>query len=418
MQAEILSIGDELLIGQVINTNAAFISQKLNVIGIDVSRVTTVGDNEKEILNAMKSAWQRNDIVIATGGLGPTHDDISKNVVAKFFKKKLILHKKTLAQVKVRFRTFGIKKMPEVNMGQAMIPQGFAALANKKGTAPGLLYSAKGKTFIILPGVPHEMSWLMEEHVLPQLQKNYKRKLQNAILHRNLLTVGIGESTLAEKIGDVNSFLENGATLAYLPRASGVRLRISVRTSSPEAAKQIADRIEKHIRKKASQYIYGKDDDSLAEVVVHLLHRKKAHIATAESCTGGLLSAKLTEVAGLSEVFPGGIISYANEVKKSELGVSAEILKRHGAVSKETAIAMAEGIREKFNTRFALSITGIAGPDGGSKLKPVGTVWIALAEKNKETTARVFQLGKERNIVRERSADSALEMLRRRLLEK
>lgn len=417
MKAEILSIGDELLIGQVINSNASYISKQLNAMGIEVSRVTTIGDNEKEILNAIKDAWKKNDVVIATGGLGPTHDDISKNIVAKFFKKKLQLDRKTLTHVKARFRTFGIKKMPEVNIGQAMIPQGFKALRNDRGTAPGLLYHEKGKSFIILPGVPHEMKWIMDTWVTDELAKHHKKKLGDAIIHRTLLTVGIGESTLAEKVGSVENFLEKGATLAYLPKTSGVRLRISVRASSSAKAKVIADRIEKHIRSKAQIYIFGKDDDTLAQVVVRLLHKKKAHLATAESCTGGLLSSNLTEVAGLSNVFPGGIISYANEVKTIELGVSHEILKRFGAVSAECATAMAEGTRKKFNTRFALAITGLAGPDGGSKRKPVGMVWIALAEKGKPTTSKVFQLGKERNIVRERSADSALEMLRRRLLE-
>ena len=371
MQAEILSIGDELLIGQVINTNASEISKQLNAIGIAVSHVTTIGDDEKEILNAIKTAWKKNDVVIATGGLGPTHDDISKHVVAKFFKKKLILDKKTLAHVRARFRSFGIMKMPEVNIGQAMIPQGFKALRNDRGTAPGLLYHHGNKTFIILPGVPHEMNWLMNKWVLPELRKLHKKKLGEAIIHRTLLTVGIGESTLAEKIGNVKDFLEKGATLAYLPKTSGVRLRISVRAETNAVAKKIADRIEKHIRSKARQYIYGKDEDTLAEVVVRLLRKVNAHISTAESCTGGLLSSKLTEVAGLSKVFPGGIISYSNDLKKSELGINAEILKKYGAVSAECVTAMAEGIREKFETRFSLAITGIAGPDGGSKRKPV-----------------------------------------------
>ncbi len=418
MQAEILSIGDELLIGQVINTNASAISKQLNAIGIGVSRVTTIGDNEKEILRAMKEAWKKNDVVIATGGLGPTHDDISKHVVAKFFKKKLVLDKKTLAHVRARFRSFGITKMPEVNVGQAMIPEGFIALRNDRGTAPGLLYHEKGKTFIILPGVPHEMNWLMSKCVLPELQKLHKKKLGEAIIHRTLLTVGIGESTLAEKIGNVKDFLAKGATLAYLPKTSGVRLRISVRAETNVGTKKIADRIEKHIRSKAQQYIYGKDDDTLAQVVVRLLHKVNAHISTAESCTGGLLSSKLTEVAGVSKVFPGGVISYHDQIKKSELGVGAEILKRYGAVSAECAKAMAEGVREKFGTRFSLAITGIAGPDGGSKRKPLGMVWIALAEKDKPTMAKCFQFGNERNIIRERSADLALEMVRRRLLEK
>ena len=417
MQAEILSIGDELLIGQVINTNAAEISKQLNAIGIAVSRVTTIGDDEKEILNAMKEAWKKNDIVIATGGLGPTHDDISKNVVAKFFKKKLILDKKTLANVRARFRSFGIKKMPEVNIGQAMIPQGFYVLRNDRGTAPGLLYSQRGKTFIILPGVPHEMLWLMDKWVITELRTTYKKKLGNVIIHRTLLTVGIGESTLAEKIGDVKKFLEKGATLAFLPKTSGVRLRISVSDSSEKIAKAKVARLEKYIRVRAESFIYGSALDTLEEKVFELLKKKKATLSTAESCTGGMLSMRITNVAGSSDVFMGGVVSYVNSVKINELGVSKEIIEKFGAVSEECAMAMAEGALKKFSTTFALSITGIAGPGGGTKEKPVGTVWIALAEKNKGTVTKLHKFAGDRVIIRERSADSAMEMLRRRLLD-
>lgn len=417
MQAELLSIGDELLIGQVINSNAAYISTQLNTLGIEVSRVRTIGDNEKEILHAMKEAWQKNDIVIATGGLGPTHDDISKNVVTKFFRKKLILDKKTLAHVRARFRLFGIKKMPEVNVGQAMIPQGFKALHNDKGTAPGLIYQNKGKTFIILPGVPHEMVWLMEKWVIPGLRKLYKKKLGDAIIHRTLLTVGIGESILAERIGDVKEFLKRGETLAFLPRTSGVRLRISVRDSSEKAAKAKIVRIEKHIRKRSGSYIYGADNDTLEEVVFRSLKEQHSILSTAESCTGGMLSMRITNVAGSSEIFKGGVISYDNSVKTGELDVSKEMIENFGAVSEECAKAMAEGALIKFGTTFALAITGIAGPGGGTKEKPIGTVWIALAEKGKPTIANHYKFAGDRSMIRERSTDLALETLRRRLLE-
>ncbi len=418
MQAEILSIGDELLIGQVINSNASFISKQLNALGIEVSKVTTIGDDEKEILLAMKDAWKKNDIVIATGGLGPTHDDISKNVVAKFFKKKLFLDKKTLAHVEARFRSFGIKKMPVANIGQAMIPQGFKVLRNDVGTAPGLLFYQKGRTFIILPGVPHEMSWLMEKWVLPEFKRTYKKKLGDAIIHRTLLTVGIGESTLSEKIGDVKSFLEAGATLAYLPKTSGVRLRISVRDSSSQKANVKIARIEKYIRERAGNTIFGADDDTLEQVLFQLLKSKKATLSTAESCTGGMLSTRITNVVGSSKVFMGGIISYDNSVKINELRVSKKIIEKYGAVSEECAIAMAEGALKKISTMFSLSITGIAGPDGGTKEKPVGTVWIALSEIGKDTVANIFRFAGDRSIIRERSCDAAMEILRKRLLEK
>jgi nicotinamide-nucleotide amidase len=417
VQAEILTIGDELLIGQVINTNAAEISKQLNAIGIAVSRVTTVGDNEKDILSAIGSAWKENDVIIATGGLGPTHDDISKHLVAKFFKKKLILDKKTLAHVRARFRTFGIKKMPGVNIGQAMVPIGFKALRNDRGTAPGLLYHQKNKTFIILPGVPHEMNWLMGKWVLPELQKTYKKKLGDVIIHRTLLTTGIGESLLAEKIGDVKKFLEKDATLAFLPKTSGVRLRISVHDSSAQKARAKVARIEKHIRKRAGNSIFGTDTDTLEEKVVELLKKNDATLSTAESCTGGMLSMRITNVPGSSEVFMGGVISYDNSVKMNELRVPKDLINTHGAVSEECVRAMAEGALKKFGTSFALSITGVAGPGGGTKEKPVGTVWIALAESDNSILAKLYTFAGDRSIIRERSTDSALEMLRRRLLK-
>ena len=417
MKAELLSIGDELLIGQVINSNAAFISQQLNALGIEVSKVTTIGDDEKEILYAMKEAWAKNDVVIATGGLGPTHDDISKHVVAKFFRKKPILDKKTLAHVRARFRSFGIKKMPEVNIGQAMVPQGFKALRNDRGTAPGLLCHQKKKTFIILPGVPHEMSWLMEKWVIPELRTFYKKDLGAAIVHRTLHTIGIGESTLAEKIGDVKKFLEKGATLAFLPKTSGVRLRISVRDRSEKTAKVKVAKIEKHIRGRVGSTIYGVEDETLEEIIFGLLKAKRATLSIAESCTGGMLSMRITNVPGSSEVFVGGVVSYTNDVKIKELDVPKAVIKKFGAVSEECAIAMAEGALKKFGSTYSLAITGIAGPGGGTKEKPVGTVWIALAAKGKPVSARSFRFGGGRNIVRERSAEMAMEMLRKRLLE-
>ncbi|MEI8135626.1 MAG: competence/damage-inducible protein A [bacterium] len=418
MQSEILSIGDELLIGQVINTNASFISARLNSIGIEVPRITTLGDNEEKIFEAIDAAWKTNDIVIATGGLGPTHDDISKNVVAKYFKKQLVLDKMVLSRVQARFRTFGIRKMPESNLSQAMVPVGFQALPNQKGTAPGLYYSSKGKTFIILPGVPHEMEWLLITHCLPKLQKDYAKKLGSVIMHRTLLTSGVGESTLSEKIGNVDTFLVPGATLAYLPKISGVRLRISVRAKTTKQAQMSIDKIDSYIRKKIPNVIFGVDSDLLEGAVVGMLKKKKATLCVAESCTGGMLSMRITNVEGSSKVFQGGIISYANEVKTNELRVSEKLIKKYGAVSQECASAMAEGALKKFQTTFALSITGIAGPDGGTKDKPVGTIWIALAEANKPTTAKLFHFGNERAVNRERSADAALNMLRGRLLTK
>ncbi len=416
LKAELLSIGDELLIGQIVNTNVSFLSERLNEIGVDVHRITTVGDNEKDILQAMRRAWKESDIVIATGGLGPTHDDISKNVVAKFFKKELVMDKKTLAHVEARFKSFGYAKMPEKNIGQSLVPKGFIALRNDKGTAPGLLYHEKGKTFIIMAGVPHEMKWLTQKWVIPYFKKRYKGKFAQAIIHKTLLATGIGESLLSEKIGDMEDILEEGATLAYLPKTSGIRLRISARAASEAKANAIIARVEKRILSKASQYIYGKNNDVLEEVVVSLLKSKKRSVSIAESCTGGMLSMRITNVAGSSEVYPGSIISYADEIKVDELNVLSSVLKKFGAVSEECAKAMAEGTLKKFGTTYAIAISGTAGPDGGTKEKPVGTVWIALAERGKPTIAKLYHFGTGRSIVRERSCDAALELLRERFI--
>ncbi len=416
LKAELLSIGDELLIGQIVNTNVSFLSERLNEIGVDVHRITTVGDNEKDILQGMRCAWKESDIVIATGGLGPTHDDISKNVVAKFFKKELVMDKKTLAHVEARFKSFGYAKMPEKNIGQALVPKGFIALRNDKGTAPGLLYHEKGKTFIIMAGVPHEMKWLTEKWVISYLKKQYKGKFGQAIIHKTLLATGIGESLLAEKIGDMKDILEEGTTLAYLPKTSGIRLRISARALSEAKANAIIARVEKRILSKVNKYIYGKNNDVLEEVIVSLLKRKKRSVSIAESCTGGMLSMRITNVAGSSEVYPGSIISYADEIKVEELNVLSSVLKKYGAVSEECAKAMAEGTLKKFGTTYAIAISGTAGPDGGTKEKPVGTVWIALAEWGKPTIAQLYHFGIGRSIVRERSCDAALELLREQLI--
>lgn len=416
LTAELLSIGDELLIGQIVNTNASYLSERLNEIGVDVHRITTVGDNQKDIMQAMRRAWKESDIVIATGGLGPTHDDISKNIVAKFFGKELVMDKKTLAHVEARFKSVGYAKMPEKNIGQALVPKGFTALRNDKGTAPGLLYHEKGKTFIIMAGVPHEMKWLTEQWVISYLKKQYKGKIGKSIIHRTLLATGIGESLLAEKIGDMKDILEDGATLAFLPKTSGIRLRISARAETEAKAKAITSRVEKRILAKVGQYIYGSNHDTLESFVVRLLGEKKKTISVAESCTGGMLSMRITDVPGSSKVYPGSIISYADDVKIEELNVLPAVVKKHGAVSQECVVVMAEGVLKKFGTYYAIAISGTAGPDGGTKEKPVGTVWIALAEKGKPTIAKLFQFGDGRSIVRERSCDAALEMLRQKLI--
>ncbi len=416
MRAELITIGDELLIGEVVNTNAAFIGRELGSVGIPLLRETTVGDDAKAIRVEFRRAWKSADVVIVTGGLGPTHDDISKAAVAKFFRAQMALHKPTLAAVRERFRVLGYNHMPEANVGQAMVPEGFRPLKNERGTAPGLLRHEGGKTFVILPGVPSEMESILQSGVIPFLRKTYQKKLE-IIRHRSLLTAGIGESSLAEKIGDAAKFLRARTTLAFLPRATGVLLRVTTHAKSRAGAELELARVERIIRDRAGRYILGSEDEPMQAIVVKLLRGCGKTLATAESCTGGLLSAMITNIPGASAVYPGSIVAYDNRIKESELGVKQATIRRFGAVSEETAREMAEGALARMGTDFAIGISGVAGPGGGSKEKPVGTIWVALAERAAPTITRELHADFGRSANRERAAQAGLEMLRKRLAQ-
>lgn len=417
MTAEIITIGDELLIGQVVNTNVSFISKALIALGIEVRRTTTVGDDKKAITAAFRDAWKQHDVVIVTGGLGPTHDDISKAVVAKFFGKTLELHKPTLKAVRERFAKLGYAKMPEVNVGQAMVPEDFKVLRNDRGTAPGLLYHEAGKTFTIVPGVPTEMEFVLETGIVPFLRKTYRSEL-STIVHRTLLTSGIGESMLAEMIGDPNAFLGASSTLAFLPNVGSVRLRITTMAATPRAAEKELDRVEKIVRERVGTSVIADVDTSLEAHIVKLLTNSKRTLATAESCTGGLIAERITAQDGASSMFRGSIVAYHNDVKTGIVGVRPETIKQHGAVSEETARELAEGVLRSIGSDFGIGVTGIAGPDGGTPEKPVGTIWIALAETNQKTVAKKLSLDFGRRMNRERASTAALELLRRRMIDR
>lgn len=295
-----------------------------------------------------------------------------------------------------------------------MVPEGFRPLKNDCGTAPGLLRQERGKTFIILPGVPLEMEAILQSGVIPFLRRTYKKKLE-AIRHRTLLTTGIGESSLAEKIGDPKEFLRKGTTLAFLPRAPGVRLRITTHAKTPAAAAREIARVENILRNRAGKYFLGSEDESLEAHIVKLLAEHGKTLSTAESCTGGLIASMITNVPGASAVYKGSVVAYNNSVKERQLGMKSETLERFGAVSEETARDMAEGAITHLDTDFALSVTGIAGPSGGTPEKPVGTIWIALAERGTKTIASKLQLDFGRTANRERAVQAVLELLRRRL---
>jgi nicotinamide-nucleotide amidase len=413
LKAEIISIGDELLIGQVINSNQAHIAEKLNTVGVFSDRMTTVGDNEGEILDSFRTALATHDIVTVTGGLGPTHDDITRAVVCKFFNTDLVVNHEALENVK---RIFARRHMPprKVNEDQALVPRDCTVIQNRLGTAPGYFFERSGKFFFVMPGVPYEMKAMMDDFVLPFLKK---QNTGLVIRHLTLKTTGIPESFLAEQIGDVNALFppNSGTSLAFLPSPLGVRLRITTKAQSADEAEQRILDIETKIRAQVEKYIYATDDIELEEILGKLLKEQKLTIAIAESCTGGLIADRITNISGSSEYFERGMITYSNHSKMHELGVPSDYIKLHGAVSRQVAEAMAFGIRTKANTDIGLSTTGIAGPTGGSTEKPVGLVFIGYSDKN-ETLAMQFTFGGERRLIKERTAQAALELVRRRML--
>ncbi|MGB2869312.1 MAG: competence/damage-inducible protein A [Bacteroidota bacterium] len=414
MNAEIISIGDELLIGQVLNSNQAYIADKLNAVGIYADRMTTVGDAEQDILKAFETALATHDVVTITGGLGPTHDDITRAVVCRYFKKDLVVDPEALENVR-RIVSRRSMSMLKINEDQALVPRGCTVIQNHHGTAPGYLIERDGKVFIVMPGVPFEMVGMMEEFVLPFFRK---RGTGRVILHRTLKTTGIPESILANQVGDVRGlFAENsGVTLAYLPSPAGVRLRITAKAASAQEAENKVKSVEEKIRATSEKYIYATDDEEMEEVVGRLLKERKLTIAVAESCTGGLLADRMTNIPGSSAYFERGVVCYSNDSKVSELGVPIRDIERFGAVSREVAEALASGIRTKCNTSIGVSTTGIAGPTGGTPEKPVGLVWVGYSDQS-GTIALRFNFGEGRQRIKERASQAALELVRRKILK-
>lgn len=413
MNAEILSIGDELLIGQVINSNQSEIAERLNSVGIGVVRMTTVGDTVNAIVEALKEALSRAQVVVLTGGLGPTHDDLTREAVCTFFGTDLVEDPAALENIRRLFARRGLA-ITKNNEDQAMVPRGCTVIQNAHGTAPGFFFEHQGRFVAVLPGVPYEMREMMDSFIVPFFRG---RKTGSVILHRTLRTTGIAESLLADLIGGTSGLFspDSGLSLAYLPNPQGVRLRISARSSDRTDAERKIAQVESILREKAGKYIYGADREELEEVVGRLLAERRLTIAVAESCTGGIVADRITNVSGSSRYFERGIVSYSNESKVSELGVPKEIIDTHGAVSREVAEAMARGIREKAGTDIGLSTTGIAGPTGGSEQKPVGLIWIGYSTKEKTLAIR-FNFGTERRRFKERASQAALELVRRMLL--
>ena len=412
MKAFILTIGDEILIGQTLNTNAAFIGELLTKNQFEVPKTIVVGDDEESILYEFKSAFEKYDIIIVTGGLGPTHDDVTRNCVTKFFNTELVKNDKVLSDIIDIFSRRG-RKLTPTNEDQANVPKIAEVIRNSRGTAPGLWIEKNKKYFIVLPGVPYEMSEMMESYVIPKLISK-RKNLKNFKITTNLLTTGIPESNLYDKLGDIEELLK-GAKLAFLPNQFGVKLRLTVEGENEESARDNVTEIEQRIRGLIGRYIFGKENDTIEEVIAKILSERDLKIAVSESCTGGLISHRLTNVSGSSNYYERGTVTYSNAAKVELLKVSEDLIAEKGSVSLDIARQMAEGIKSISGVDIGLSVTGIMGPSGGTTEKPVGLVYIGLCD-DKICTAKEFRFGNERLLNKERTSQAALEMLRRHLL--
>jgi len=407
MIAEIITIGDEILIGQIIDTNSAWIARELNNIGIRVKQISSVSDDRQHILTALAEASHRADDILITGGLGPTKDDITKKTIAEYFGVKLIENKDALDNVLRIFSRYTSRPMLEVNRLQAQVPENCEVILNKNGTAPGMWFNVDGKIYVSMPGVPHEMMYMMEEGVIPKLKSSLKLPF---IIHKTILTVGEGESFLAERIADIEDTLPPYIKLAYLPKLGQVRLRLSGYGEDEAFLREKVNEFAAKIIERVANVVAAEEDIPLEKAILNFMASKDLTLSLAESCTGGYISHLFTQHAGSSKVFFGGAVSYSYELKESILGVKSETLKHYGAVSKETVTEMVEGALLNFKSDYAIAVTGIAGPDGGTPEKPVGTVWIAVANINK-IVAKKLTFGNKRRENIERSAISALNML-------
>lgn len=414
MKTEIISIGNELLIGQVVNTNSSWMAEQLNLSGFWADRITVVADDSEEILSILHEAGERSSVVLVTGGLGPTKDDITKDALCRFFNTRLVFNEEAFVDIE---RLFGNRGVPvtELNRKQAELPENCTTIPNPNGTARGLWFTRDhyhGRTeFIFMPGVPYEMKPMLAGSVIPELIAKFGQK---KIFHKTVLTQGLGESFLSVLIEKWEDSLPENISLAYLPQPGIVRLRLTAIGEDEAFIKnQVENKVES-LLKIIPEYFFGFDDDALEVIVGELLRKRSATVATAESCTGGYIAHLITGVPGSSGYYKGSIVAYSNEIKENELGVKREDLARHGAVSEEVVTAMANGVRERFRTDYAMATSGIAGPDGGTPEKPVGTTWIAIATPERTVAYKyLFGEGRDRNI--RKTALQALNLLRKEM---
>ncbi|MBX2899839.1 MAG: competence/damage-inducible protein A [Cyclobacteriaceae bacterium] len=408
--AELLTIGDEILYGQIVDTNAQWMSIELDKIGIKVVRKTTVGDVESEILTAFEEAEKRADVILITGGLGPTSDDLTKPCLAKYFNCNLAINAEALAEVTEFFKSRG-RELTELNRQQAALPTACQKITNALGTAPGMWFDKGDKVFMSMPGVPHEMKKIMTDHVIPRLGKKFELPV---IHHKVIRTIGIGESMLAEKIAAWENALPSHIKLAYLPSLGEVKLRLTGFGSSLAQLESETTELVEKLKALVSPYIYGYGETPIEVVVGETLRSRKLTLSIAESCTGGYLSHLITSVPGSSEYFLGTMIPYAYEIKMRQLGVKPETLEKFGAVSEPTIIEMANIVRAKFSTDIGVATSGIAGPGGATPDKPVGTVWIAYSDKY-QTVTKKLSLTKDRMLNIRLASIAVLNLIRQSL---
>lgn len=413
MNAHLITIGDELLIGQTIDTNSAFMAQALNGIGVDVTFKCTISDKREAIIDALNYSMAKADVILLTGGLGPTKDDITKKVLSDYFGGHLIEDEQVLSRIRRVLEPRGIA-ISELNREQALVPDCCEVLENKVGTAPGMWFEKDDKLVVSMPGVPFEMKELMKNSIIPRLTE---LSGNNSIFHKTVLTQGLPESILAKKIEKWENGLPEFIHLAYLPNPMRVALRLSAYGTSEEYLKSEVEKQIDSLKKIIAPNIFGYDNDTLASVIGKLLDARCETVATAESCTGGNIAHEITLNAGCSSYFKGGVVAYSNDIKHSQLHVGMDNLDQYGAVSKQVVEAMAKGVLQNFETSYGIATSGIAGPTGGTEDKPVGTVWIAVTDGN-QIISEIYNFGtnRQRNIIR--STQTALNMLRQLILEK
>lgn len=411
MNAQIITIGDELLIGQTVDTNSAFIGSELSKAGFDITRKISIHDRRDDILQTLSEITGKTELIMVTGGLGPTSDDITKQTICEFFNTRLVLNKNVLNMIEEMMRRRGVV-LNENNRMQAMVPENCRIIPNEMGTAPGMLFVKDGTMFIFMPGVPFEMKYMMTEHVIPLLKERFSSQV---ILHRNIMTYGVPEARLAEMLTEFEAGLPDDIGLAYLPSSGVIKLRLTVKGADQDILKKKIEEQVKKLYQTIPDLIYGEDEKPLEKVIGELLREKQKTLSTAESCTGGKIARMITSIPGSSDYYKGSVIAYDNSVKKHLLDVPDDLLNKYGAVSKKVVEKMAKGVRKLLGSDYAVATSGIAGPDGGTDSKPVGTVWIAVSS-DKGTVSVKYIFGMERNENILRFSNAALNLLRKQII--